>query len=80
MKYVLIKSVVGICLLLIPLNSYAQTKIEERMKYHNDKLETVYKEHTKIYKMISKMCIKELGYETYREIVLSPDEEVKNEK
>ena len=49
------------------------------MRFHHEQLKELYKEHKKIYKMISKMCIKELGYEAYREIILSPDEEEKDE-
>ncbi len=63
---------------LISTNSHAENE-KDWMRFHHEQLKELYKEHKKIYKMISKMCIKELGYEAYREIILSPDEEEKDE-
>ncbi len=61
-------------------NSYAETDIWARARYHDEKLDEMYKEHMKMYKMISKMCIKVLGYDEYKEIILSPDKEATNER
>ena len=48
---------------------------KDRLYYHDKKIEKMYKEFDLMYRMISEMYIKRMGYKRYERLVLTPEEE-----
>ena len=67
-------------LLIAPDFSHAQTNIEKRFRYHDNKLGIAYKQIDLTFRLTNAMAKKILSEKEYERIVLEPVKEATNEK
>ena len=79
MKVIICGMVTSILLSVFALSSHAQDNgWQERLRQHEQDFNKMKKEHHLIYRMVSELYIKRMGYKKYEKLVLTP--EVKNER